>query len=1431
MIGQTISHYKIIEKLGEGGMGDVYKAEDLKLHRTVALKFLPVELTSDEEAKNRFIWEAQAASSLQHNNICTIHEIDETEDGQLFITMDYYDGETLKDKICKESLSIEEIINLTIQIGEGLNKAHEKGIIHRDIKPSNILITKNNQVKIVDFGIAKQIGNTKITKKGSTLGTIAYMSPEQIENSKVDFRTDIWSFGVLLYEMATGQLPFKHEYETALIYAIVNKTPVPLTDLNEKIPIELEHTIYKCLQKEKEYRYQTVRELLIALEKVREIVCQENSPHPEQPYAVSKEMERKHLTILSAGILSIDALNNKLLHEEIVIEANRCLENFCSIAQKHRGEIYHSTTSTVVIIFGMQATLEDSTKYAVNTALEIKSWFGHAFSDSQYKESFELRIGIESGAVIVGVNQNKGRLDYSIFGSVADLADKMRDEAQSNQICISENAAHMVKNEFHFKQINGNISIGKSSLPIYEITSQKQKIYRPVLGVDRKIYSELVGRAKELNQLRFHLLKVINGKGAVINIIGDAGIGKSRLITELQKNTEIDKVICLYGNCLSNGKNRSFHPIQQIFKNWANIRDDDSDRSGLFKLKQIIDKYYPQNSKNILPFIAPVAGISLTDLHEDYYQNINSEILNKLVIKSLKEFLSAAAEKSAIVWIMEDMHWADLSTVEVMESLYAVADENPILFINLFRPHYQEISGRLLRTIQNRYPSFYSEINLGLLEKSEAETMAKNLLKITELPYKLKTFIAEKTEGNPLFIEELIHSLIDAEAIKLENGEFKITEKMQTVDIPENIHEMLMMRIDKLDDETRQLLKIASVIGKSFYQEILVEVAGSIEDITERLLFLKQIQLISEQKQSQEKEYSFNHILVQQVIYESILTTQRKMLHLSVAKAISKVFASNLQNFWGVLAYHYCLGEDFDQAEKYLVLAGKHSLKASASSEALYFFKETLSLYNKKYGNRVDVNKIIELEKNIAEAFIIRGQHLEAIEHLDKVHDLRGIKIPHGHLVLYWKTLYIIIKFNLYLFFPIFQNKRKPTPIEQDNLSIFFKKITVLTSVNAKRFFFESIFLLGMMLKFGFNRIEHAGRILAGYRVIFSSGSILNAIGIKTLALVKQLTDPDNDIMDKLVIKTSDSFNSIVTGTLTKSMYDQCLVDQALQLGEIFYVCNYLHFNSVIQTEFGKFDISKEITEKLGEIAKSYDYDFAYLKAYRGSLMQILKCRKLNDLLKVEEKFLPQLDKVGDNGHDIFASGIKARILLLSGEFTDAVEKLKKADKDISSSGIKHPIISSHFFLGQFYYYLIKLENLKKDDRIQLKKLRKQSLRWGKKAVRVMAFWSIDQVEVFRLMGTYYWLTVNQKSALSWWTKSIDTAKKLNTPPELARTYLEVAKRLGEPGSSIYTLSDLDINSYLTMAYNIFMKLNLEWDLAELEKVRSLKNKSNNYAI
>lgn len=253
MIGTTIAQYEVLEKLGSGGMGVVYKAKDLKLDRFVALKFLPQDLETTRSDKQRFIREARAASALDHPNICTVYDINQTPDRQMYIAMAYYEGVTLKQKIATGPLPISEVVDYALQVARGLSKAHSQGIIHRDIKPANIMITTEGVAKILDFGLAKS-SNMALTRPGTIMGTVAYMSPEQTQSQALDHRTDIWSFGVLLYEMLTAHSPFKGANEAATIYAIVYKEPPPVTELRAEIPAWLENLVVHCLAKKPEDR-------------------------------------------------------------------------------------------------------------------------------------------------------------------------------------------------------------------------------------------------------------------------------------------------------------------------------------------------------------------------------------------------------------------------------------------------------------------------------------------------------------------------------------------------------------------------------------------------------------------------------------------------------------------------------------------------------------------------------------------------------------------------------------------------------------------------------------------------------------------------------------------------------------------------------------------------------------------------------------------------------------------------------------------------------------------------------------------------------------------------------------------------------------------------------------------------------------------------
>ena len=410
MIGKTISHYKILEKLGEGGMGVVYKAQDTKLDRIVALKFLPQHFTSDPVEKERFIHEAKAASALNHPNITTIHEVDEFE-GQMFIVMEYCEGKTLKQMIEKETLPVKKVLDIAIHVSEGLTAAHSKGVVHRDIKSDNIMVTQEGQVKIMDFGLAKLKGATKLTKAGSTLGTAAYMSPEQAQGEEVDSRSDIFSFGVVLYELLTGQLPFKGEHHAAIVYSIINEEPQPVARFNNKVSAKLEDIVFKALTKDKEERYQHTDDLLADLRREKKSLEYVKTALTAPPAEPPKPVKKKAVP-LTVGVIAILIL--------IVVY-------FAFLKQKGPTTIIGKPSIAVLYLENLSENKEDeyfASGMTEDIITQLSKIGGLLVASRSDIEQFQNK------AVNLKEVANKLRVNYIMEGSVRKYGDKIRISCQ-----------------------------------------------------------------------------------------------------------------------------------------------------------------------------------------------------------------------------------------------------------------------------------------------------------------------------------------------------------------------------------------------------------------------------------------------------------------------------------------------------------------------------------------------------------------------------------------------------------------------------------------------------------------------------------------------------------------------------------------------------------------------------------------------------------------------------------------------------------------------------------------------------------------------------------------------------------------------------------------------------------------------------------------
>ncbi|MCI0695459.1 protein kinase [candidate division KSB1 bacterium] len=1434
-------------------MGVVYKAEDTKLKRFVALKFLPPDLTRDEEAKERFVQEAQAASALDHPNICTIYEIDETEDGQMFIAMAYYEGETLKKRIAKGEerrekgeeraapiaprsspfgmacgLPMADAIEIAIQIAQGLAKAHQHGIVHRDIKPANIIITKDDVVKIIDFGIAKLAGRKmRLAKTGKTVGTLAYVSPEQARGEEVDHRTDVWSLGVVLYEMLTSRLPFIHEYEAAIIYSIINEDPIPPAELRDDVPKALEDVTLKCLQKELHDRYPSAKHLLSELKKLKKIL---ESGQPEAVVArrekpeTRKETERRQATIMFAQISGYTEMLEKLDPEEVAANMSQCFEMFGAMAHKYGGTIDKIMGSCVTVRFGAPQAIENAPQKAINAAIEMRNQLQQFNLKKNLAIPLNTQIGINTGMVVAGAVGSDQTKEYAVIGGTVELASNLMALCANGQIYVGPLTYRYTRNEFDFKELKPITLKGiKAAVPVFELLSVREKIHRPRLGAGRMIYSKMVGREKELDKLKLHVLKAINGEGSIVSVIGEAGIGKSRLMAELRTMEDVKSATLLEGRALSIGQNLSYHPLIDILKNWANITEEDGEAEATSKLEKTIVKIHPEGVDEVLPFVATLMGMKLTAKHAERVKGIEGEAMKKLILKNMRELMMKGAELHPLVIIIEDLHWADLSSIELLESLYRLAENHRILFVNVFRPNYRETGERILQTIRKRYSRCHAEIYLEPLDDNQCAVLIRNLLKASGLPTGIRSAIANRAEGNPFFIEEVVWSFVDEGVIEPGNGKFKITEKIESVVIPATIQEVLLARIDKLDEKTKSLLKVASVIGRSFFYKILVEVAKNIEEIDERLEHLKDIQLIRERRRLEELEYFFKHALVQEVTYESILLKKRKDLHLQIANAIESVFSDRLHEFYGMLAFHYSKAANLEKAEEYLIKAGEEALKAAASSEALSYYQEALKLYLNQFGETADPGKIAMLEKNIALAFYNKGHLVEAVEHFDKALECFGESISRHKIVIVGKFLVNLLLVLKGLYWPSKKEKRIPGIRDIEVIGLYYKRGEALSTINPIRLFIDSIGVFGLLSKFDLKVIEGAAGIYAAGSVLFAGASISFSISQKFLDVSRQYIN-ENDVKSVLKHKVFELGHNFLVGKWDRGYkIDEKLVNANLHLGELYMALGYLNSSFNVALWCGDFAYAAMLIKRISDISNTYEYDLGRLTALISRSLYQLNKGLFHDLVKYLDESSIFARKLGFGFWSILILALKTKMQIMTKDITGAEKSLTEAKRMLSESSNIPPLCRWAIFLSQF---LLDVHQFKKvllsgpsgKDAMKLREIKKAAHKCGKAAIKWSRWGVAGKLEALRLMGTLHWLETKQKKALKFWDECIKSAEPLGARPELARTYMEIGKHLLEKKSKHRGLNGISAEVYLEKARALFAEMELEWDLEELER-------------
>jgi class 3 adenylate cyclase/tetratricopeptide (TPR) repeat protein len=1133
------------------------------------------------------------------------------------------------------------------------------------------------------------------------------------------------------------------------------------------------------------------------------------------------EGERKLVTVMFADVAGFTGMGEKLDPEDLHLVMNNCFRVLMDEVHKCEGTINEFRGDGVMALFGAPIAHEDHAVRACHASLAIQRalvFFAEAVR-ARYGVDFKMRIGLNSGPVVVGAIGDDLRMDYTAQGDTANLAARMEGSAHPGAVLVSANTWKLVKNLFEFAPME-EIRVKGKEQPVASY------MLKGVLGsgsrAEREVYSEIIGRDQELSILELQLLKVVNGQGSVINIVGEAGVGKSRLIAELKKRDVAKEVVFLQGRAISIGKNLSFHPIIDLLKTWAGIGKDDPAIVATDKLKAEVRQVCSDQADEIFPFLSKMMGMKLSGKHAERINGITGQPLENLILKSVRDLAINASRTGPLVIVMEDLQWADTSSMLLLDALYRLAMTQQIVFINLYRPGYWDKDDKSPATLKTRAPDIpFIQILVQPLDPVNSETLIDNMLKVKGLQHPVKKRMIERAGGNPFFIEEIVRSFIDQGVVRVGENGLEVTDTIHSVVIPATINDLLMARIDRLDDGTREIVKVASVIGRSFFFRILADIVNRLNTLEKRLSYLTEIELLIRRMRMEELEYVFKHALAQEAAYGSSLLQQRRELHLKVAEATERIFSEKLHEFYGILAFHYSRAESPQKAEEYLIKAGEQALNSSASNEALYYYQEALRIYQKLQSGRVDPEKVAMLEKNIAFALFNRGRYTEAVEHFDNALNYYWGELPKNALSTAVRFLSGFTTFLVALYFPFFWFKKPPTHRDTQAVELFYKKAEALVVIDPKRFFIESFFFYDKLVHFDLTKFKMGIAVFAGASVLFSFIGLSLRIGRRILDYAKPKL-PLDDAKQMIIYDLLDTQHLFLKGRWDDiSGHDEELVKRSMRIGETFFASQHYYWHGLRKIYQGNFDTARLMVTRLSEIAEAYENDIYHLLKYLLSIHLLIECRHIKEAIDAVNQGIELVEKNGWAQSALTMHSLKALAHLLGRETERAREELDKASQ-IRSAVKAAPIQLSFFYRSQFEYYLRRMEDcLRSDQRKDPSEYRGNAFQAGKMLIKTCRKAALYRTDSYRLMGIYKWLISDRRGASRWWNEAIREGEDLGAVPQLARTYAEMGIRScainGEPSAQNLSRAKEPLKKAKTM----FRDLGLEYDLKNLDSAIS----------
>jgi class 3 adenylate cyclase/tetratricopeptide (TPR) repeat protein len=645
------------------------------------------------------------------------------------------------------------------------------------------------------------------------------------------------------------------------------------------------------------------------------------------------EGERKLVTVLFADVANYTSIAEKLDPEEIHQVMDGCFKILMDEIHKYEGTINQFTGDGVMALFGAPVSHEDHTQRACHAALAIQKAIGE-YGTRVKKDSgseFKMRIGLNSGPVIVGSIGDDLRMDYTAVGDTTNLASRMESMARPATILVSNHTHKMVRDFFEFKSL-GKLDVKGKKEPIeaHELV-KTSKIETRIEAAQAKGLTAFVGRQGEMEALKEAFDKVAAGSGQIVGIVGEAGAGKSRLKLELRRILSNSEYTYLEGRCIHYGGSMAYLPVLDILRSYLEVKEGDRE----YLVKKKLEEKITQLDGGLRGALAPLQDLLSLKIEDEEYLRLEPKLKKEKAFETIRDLLVRESQLKPLVLAIEDLHWIDSISEELLTYLIKSLANTNILLILLYRPEYDHPWGS---------KSYYTKIGVDQLSTDANTELVQSILEGAEPVPELRELIFSRTGGNPLFVEEFTHGLLENGCIRKKDEQYILNKDISDIQVPDTVQGIIAARLDRLEDNLKRTLQVASVIGRDFAFRILKTITEIQEELKPYLLDLQELEFIYEKRLFPDLEYVFKNTLTQEVAYNSLLQKRKKEIHEKIGKAIEEIYAERLEEFYEILAYHATAAGQKESALDYLILASEKAHRAAAHQEEATLLKRAITI-------------------------------------------------------------------------------------------------------------------------------------------------------------------------------------------------------------------------------------------------------------------------------------------------------------------------------------------------------------------------------------------------------------------------------------------------------------------------------------------------------